>query len=214
MPKEKPMKKHKAGGGRGKDNTLFDWEACLASAKAGDAHALAELCERVLRRSEKYAQHEGLPKNYSSEDFAQDVVQRFLLQLPGIHFLRSWLAGVCVYARADLFRQYALRRCSSLEQDTARTRGAALGQFEFSSRDDEEIEGRVNFDFLLGNLTKIQRDIIVLRLVDGLPYAEIAKILNKSELAVRASFVRSKKRLRAIVAPKPGEGYSHGLDSR
>lgn len=206
------MKKHKAGG-RGKNET-FNWEAHLANAKAGDAHALEALCKRVLQRSAKFARHEGLPRNYSPDDFAQDIGQRFLLQLPSIRLLRCWLVGVCVYARADLFRQYALRRCSSLERDEARNRGAALGLLEFSSRDDEKIEGRANFDFLLGKLTKDQREIIVLRLVDGLPYAEIAKILKKSEQAVRASFVRSKRRLRAIIDPKLGEGYSHGLDAR
>lgn len=214
MPKEKPMKKHKAGGGRGKDNTLFNWEACLASAKAGDAHAVAELCEHVAQRAAKYAQREGLPKNSSSEDFSQDVVQRFLQQLPGIRFLRCWLPRVCIHARADQFREYALKRCLPLEHNEAKEHGETRGRREFSSRDDEKIESHVNFNFLLKNLNKTQREIILLRLVDGLPYAEIAKILDKSELAVRASFVRSKKRLRAIVAPNPGEGYSHGLNTR
>lgn len=207
------MKTHKAGGGRGHGNT-FDLEAYLASAKAGDAHALAALCDRVGWLSTKFAQREGLPKNSLPEDFAQDVTQRFLQQLPVIRILKNWLARVWIHVRADLFREYALKHCASLEQARAGEYGAASGQREISSREDEKIESHVNFNFLLKNLTRTQREIIVLRLVDGLPYAEIAKILEKSEPAVRASFVRSKKRLRAIIDPKLGEGFSHGLDAR
>lgn len=207
------MKMHKAGGGRGNGNT-FDLEAYLASAKAGDAHALAALCDRVRRLSTKFAQREGLPKNSLPEDFAQDVTQRFLQQLPVIRLLKNWLARVWIHVRADLFREYALKHCSSLEQARAGEYGAASGLREISSREDEKIESHVNFNFLLKNLNKTQREIIVLRLVDGLPYVEIAKILEKSEPAVRASFVRSKKRLRAIIDPKLGEGFSHGLDAR
>lgn len=207
------MKKHKAEGGRGTGKTI-NCEACLATAKAGDARALAELCELVVERSTKFAQHEGLPKNYSPEDFAQDVVQRFLIHWPDIRYLPGWLAAVCVHVQASIYREYELKHCFPLEK----TRGAEAGPFyrqrDIPSKDYEGMESSLHFDFLLKNLTKDQQDVFVLRLVDGLAYAEIAIILNKSEVAVRSSFVRGKRCLRAIIDPKVGEGYSHGLDTR
>lgn len=207
------MKKHKADGGRGNGTTL-NWEAYFATAKAGDARALAELCELVVARSAKFARHEGLPKNYSPEDFAQDVVQRFLINWSDIRYLPGWLAAVCVHVQASIYREYQLKHCFPLERALEAEAGYLYRQRSFSSSDFEGMESSLHFDFLLKNLTKDQQDVFVLRLVDGLSYAEIARILNKSQVAVRSSFVRGKRCLRAIIDPKVGEGYSHGLDTR
>jgi len=51
----------------------------------------------------------------------------------------------------------------------------------------------------LKTITSDQRDIIVMRLWQGMSHAEIAEVLNKSESAVKVAYSRSMKDLRKNV---------------
>lgn len=51
----------------------------------------------------------------------------------------------------------------------------------------------------LDALTPVQRSILILHIVEELPHGHIARILNKSEAAVRKQYQRSKSKIKKML---------------
>jgi RNA polymerase sigma factor (sigma-70 family) len=58
----------------------------------------------------------------------------------------------------------------------------------------------------LASLSKTDREVLVLRILEGLPTRETAALLGMSEVAVRSRQVRALERLKARLGPDFLEG--------
>lgn len=135
----------------------------------------------------------------SAEDVAQEICLAVVKALPkysvnGLSF-RAFVYGIAAHKVVDVFRESGQNRTFSMpelpdrpvEQDGPEQRALAR---EFSER----LEG------LLGALTPTQRDILVLRIVNGLSADETGKVLGMSAGSVRLTQYRALRVLRTRIA--------------
>jgi RNA polymerase sigma-70 factor (ECF subfamily) len=87
------------------------------------------------------------------------------------------------------------------------------GLFDAASSDDppdERVGQELEFEELrraLGSLPDDQRDVVILRFIEEYSHADVAKVLNKSDVAVRQIQVRALKALRKLMTlPEGADG--------
>jgi RNA polymerase sigma-70 factor (ECF subfamily) len=134
----------------------------------------------------------------SAEDVAQEICLAVVKALPkySVHGLsfRAFVYGIAAHKVIDVFRESGQNRTFSMpelpdrpvEQDGPEQRALAR---EFSER----LEG------LLGALTPTQREILVLRIVNGLTADETGQVLGMSAGGVRLTQYRALRVLRARI---------------
>jgi RNA polymerase sigma-70 factor (ECF subfamily) len=179
-------------------------EELLAAAGRGDGEAFGQWYE--LRHGElmgffvRRTADAQLAADLTSETFAEAFVARRRFQSAGEGSARSWLFGI---ARHQL-GQYARRRRVS-----SRYR-RKLGVERTVVDDDavERIEALADLTDLrdllrdaLASLPAPQVEAIRLRVIDELPYAEVARRLGCSEGAARVRVTRGLCRLAEVLAP-------------
>lgn len=107
----------------------------------------------------------------------------------------SWLWRVARNRVIDRFRQAKRRPVLALEAITGLLYEDEEQEPERSALRQEEYRQLLA---ALAELSPLQRQILSLRFAHNLRHAEIEKILNKSEGAVRVLFTRTLERLRSI----------------
>ena len=123
---------------------------------------------------------------------------------------RAWLREILAHQLAKMARHYAgtqkrdLAREASLEQSLAQS-AAKLEQMiaaDLSSPSGQAMRGEQQLQLAdaLEELPADYRHVIILRHLEDLPHAEIARRMNRSEGAVRMLWVRALKQLRSTVA--------------
>lgn len=166
-------------------------EALVDRATAGDREAFGELYERYVRRVFK---HVSYMRN--DVDIAQDLTeQTFLRALEAIHryerrgvpFL-AWLLRIA--RNLYLNDQRVQRNNSSIRRNRNGDVIASPESFCEAKLDGEEVRRAVQA------LDGDQRQVIVLRFMDGLSYADVARVLGKSVGAVRVAQYRALRALR------------------
>jgi RNA polymerase sigma-70 factor (ECF subfamily) len=179
-----------------------------------DEDAVARLVERAVRRDREafgqlydlYAERIYRYAFYRLGDWAEaeDVC--------GLVFLKAWQAMHRFRWEGKPFLAWLYRLAHNVVVDHFRARRPteplpAMGGATQEEVDLEEaVERRLTADEVvqaLEHLTPEQRDVIVLRFLEGLDHAEIADILGKREGAVRALQLRGLQALRRILRP-PG----------
>lgn len=130
-----------------------------------------------------------------NRDEADDLVQQTLLRL----IARGRSAGPAAYARKALLRLW-LDRQRSLRRRAARLARIAAGwtgtESPRSPPPPEHREQHARALALIETLPARQRAALVLRLVEGLDYQQIAAALGCSPDAVRASLHLARRKLR------------------
>jgi RNA polymerase sigma-70 factor (ECF subfamily) len=134
----------------------------------------------------------------SAEDVAQEICLAVVKALPkysvnGLSF-RAFVYGIAAHKVVDVFRESGQNRTFSMpelpdrpvEQDGPEQRALAR---EFNERLEE----------LLGALTPAQRDVLVLRIVNGLSADETGQVLGMSAGSVRLTQYRALRVLRARI---------------
>jgi RNA polymerase sigma-70 factor, ECF subfamily len=134
----------------------------------------------------------------SAEDVAQEICLAVVKALPkysvnGLSF-RAFVYGIAAHKVVDVFRESGQNRTFSMpelpdrpvEQDGPEQRALAR---EFNERLEE----------LLGALTPAQRDVLVLRIVNGLSADETGQVLRMSAGSVRLTQYRALRVLRARI---------------
>jgi RNA polymerase sigma factor (sigma-70 family) len=140
----------------------------------------------------------------TAETFAQAFASRdrFRAHAPG--GAAAWLFTI---AKRQLARYYRRRR---VEMQYSRRLGIPPPQL--SSDDHDRIERLIDFEAVgraiggaLSKLSSDQRDAVVLRVIDALSYAEIARTMSCSEAVARARVSRGLHRLRDLLEPITGD---------
>jgi RNA polymerase sigma-70 factor (sigma-E family) len=130
---------------------------------------------------------------YLAEDVVQDVLARAMLQWPRVsaaHDVDAYVRRMVVNACTSWFRR-AARRERATDQALVLDRPVGDRTDQFVDR-----------DLLLALLRKLpakQRAVLVLRHYEGLPDAEIARMLGSSEVTVRSNAHRGLARLRELI---------------
>jgi RNA polymerase sigma-70 factor (ECF subfamily) len=167
------------------DETLVD------RATAGDREAFGELYDRCVRRVFRHVLY-----MVNDTDLAEDLTeQTFLRALEAIHRYEwrgvPFLAWLLRIARNLYLNDLRLQRNNLSIQNKWNGDAAASPEFYCEAKlDGEEVWRAVRA--LHGD----QRQVIILRFMDGLSYADVAEVLGKDVGAVRVAQYRALRALR------------------
>ena len=182
------------------DETLVD------RATAGDREAFGELYDRCVRRVFRHVLY-----MVNDTDLAEDLTeQTFLRALEAIHRYERrgvpFLAWLLRIARNLYLNDRRVERNNSSIHNKWNGGGAPSPEFYCEAKlDGEEVWRAVRA------LDGDQRQVIVLRFMDGLSYADVAEVLGKSVGAVRVAQFRALRALRRSL--EDGNLGRHNLSS-
>jgi RNA polymerase sigma-70 factor, ECF subfamily len=163
--------------------TEVDLEALVRRARAGDHGALGELYDRFRDRVARFATGRlGDPEK--AEDVTSETFEGVLRGLPGYRpgtDFEAWLFTIAHRRVADHFRRRARRR--EVDLDEARRAAAASGPEDAVLAAERRAEVAVAFR----RLRPDQQEVLALRVLGGLSAAQVAKVVGKSEGAVRVA---------------------------
>jgi RNA polymerase sigma-70 factor (ECF subfamily) len=201
-----------------------DTEDLLERAAAGDAAARDQLLERHRDRLRRMVGVRFDPRLVARVD-PSDVVQealaeaaaqldRYLQERPLAFY--PWLRQFAQRRLIDLHRRHVQARRRSVTREEAVAGlpdGSALALAErlcdrhsSPSADLHRLERCDRVRAALAALPEQDREVLVLRILEGLPTRETAAVLQISEVAVRSRQVRALERLKALLGPDFLEG--------
>ncbi len=185
-------------------------ERLAAASRGGDRKAFARLYDLYARRIYAYLYYRTLERE-SAEDLCGGVFLKALENLDGfrpeVGSFSGWIYGIARNALRDHFRAKARTVCLDEDSD--------LWDIHCDEALEVEAENRDLWERLrphMAALSPQQREIVILRTWDELPYAEIARILGKTADACKMSYSRALALLReamplslliAFLATKP-----------
>jgi len=167
----------------------------IARAQSGDPAVIGDLYDRYRLSVFRYMYYK-VGDLHAAEDLTSEVFLRMIRSLNGYRpqnvAFEAWLFQIARNLAIDHYRKYSGKDHLSLEEDM------------IADKDDPDrnLDRSLTSDLLLKALSKlseIQRDVIVLRFVNGLPVTQVAQALNKSEDAVKALQRRALSTLREIL---------------
>ena len=179
-------------------------DALLADYAAGDKCAAAVLTERLLPLAYRLALR-MLGERAEAEDVAQEAMMRLWRIAPdwrsGEAQVSTWLYRVTSNLCTDRLRR---RRSVSLDEIAEPVDDKMSAEMRLQN------ELRVDaLQWALGTLPERQRQAVVLRHLEGLGNAEIAKIMDIGPRAVESLTARGKRALAlALQDQKDALGYS------
>ena len=169
----------------------------VARARRGDASAFEALVRRYYRVAYAVALA-LLSNNMDAEDVCQDAFLKALERLDDCREpdkFASWLLRI-VRNSAHNFRAYRrVRATESLELAGAASR-------EDSAKDAERADLRKRLEDALGELSEIQRQVVLLHDLEGLKHREIAGHLAISEGMSRQHMLKARRTLRKILGAR------------
>jgi RNA polymerase sigma-70 factor (ECF subfamily) len=172
----------------------------VTRARTGDPAAQTELAERH-RQALFFLALQLMGNREDAMDVAQEALLRFFKTLHRFDSrrpVRPWLFQIVRNRVVDLYRRQRVRRHDSLDATDAEGH-AFIELIDTTSdpeRDAARSELRVRLLQALGELSPIQREILVLRDYQDLSYAEIAEALGIPIGTVMSRLHGARKRLR------------------
>jgi len=166
----------------GSEPRAGDDDRLIRAAAGGDRQAFGELYVRYARMVHGILLTRVPPA--IAEDLVQDVFMTALSRLSDLRTaaaFRGWLAAIARHRAIDHFRQ---NREVQLDPAVARQRAAAPEAFEALD--------------LVRRLPEAYREIMMLRLVEGMTGPEIARVTGLKPDSVRVNLCRGMKLLRAL----------------
>jgi len=192
----------------------------LAAARAGDSGALNRLLSLLSGAVYRFGRGFcGDP--HDAEDVAQvtlAALARTLRDFRGDSSLTTWAYTVARNACTRQRRRsvHAPARLESLETDDSGRAGAlqVADPGEDPHRALERAELRDALERSIRALPPSQREVLVLRDVEGLPAGEVGRILHLSERAVKSRLHRARVSLREMLAPHVVPGAAAPAEAR
>lgn len=192
----------------------------LRAARQGSQTALGDLLElyrgylRLLARSQVDV---GLRRRLDPSDLVQETLLdagKSFAEFRGAseEELVVWLRRILIRNLADQLRRHRCQRRDirreqaledALDDSTLHVERSLAAAVSSPSGAAMEREKAVVLARALERLTPLQREVIVLRHVDGLPFPEIAARLERSDGAVRVLWARALESLRRKMGREP-----------
>jgi RNA polymerase sigma-70 factor, ECF subfamily len=172
----------------------------VAAARKGDAKALNELFKMASAPALRFSR-DFCRDPHEAEDLAQDVMTTLLRTLPtfrGESSLSTWTYTVA--RRACVRRRQRLARQRPLEDAGPHQLEAPAGESEPLCRLERRRLGEA-LERAIAALPQQQREVLVLRDVEGLPASEVAQIVGIGERAVKSRLHRARLAVREQLAP-------------
>ena len=178
----------------------------LEQLRAGDEKAFVELVRRYHRRLTSLALT-FVPSPEMAEDVAQETwlaVFRGVGRFEGRSSLRTWLFQICANrARSVAAREQRLAsRRSELDIDPDRS-GSGAGWSSPSQHWADAVDDRLEAGELAAHvrraieeLPQLQRQVVTLRDIEGLPSVQVCEVLSLSEPNQRVLLHRGRSRIR------------------
>lgn len=175
----------------------------VAGVRAGDLSA----CRRVVERYQRllYSIAYGfLGERGEADDAVQEVFVRFFEKagkLRRASALKTYLARSTTNECIDRLRKVKRRKTISLEDLAA---PEVLPSKETSTPQERMQQKRLAelIRWGIAQLSKKQQEVVVLSFVEGLDYAEIAKVLGCEEVTARTHLHRARKKLQELLGPR------------
>jgi RNA polymerase sigma-70 factor, ECF subfamily len=168
--------------------------ALVKKAQLGDRDCLSHLAETARVRLHQYVLRLTL-----NEDLTQDIVQETMLEMLRIlqklrkaEMFWPWLYGIATNKTRNHYGKLWRRRTHNFSETGYEPRPAS-GNDTLSEVVTEELKQIVVRS--VSQLAPHHRAVLTMRCYDHLSYAEIAKLMDCSEIGARASFYRAKKNL-------------------
>lgn len=173
-----------------------------------DADAFAKIYDRHVESIYRFVVFK-LPKKEDAQDVTAEAFTRLwqhIQQARPVSNVRAFLYQIARNLVADFYRR--------LEQSPEEPLGDVTNEGEMPSHDvytdkgrnSELIEARSELSLVLGQLDKLKedyRDVLALRLIDGLSFQEIASILGKQTGHVRVIYHRGLKAIKQANESQP-----------
>lgn len=197
--------------------SISQTERLIEAARAGDGDALGELLD-AYRKYVVFLARSGLHHHMQAKADPSDVAQEVFLaahnniadfQGQSAEQFAAWLRGILGNTLAMHVRKYlgTSKRDPRIEQQLNQSIASASGFLQ------KQIAGNVtspsqhfarNEAFLqlagaLETLPEAYRQVIVLRHVEGLPFAEVARLMNRSVNSVEKLWVRGLAKLKSAM---------------
>lgn len=171
-----------------------------------DPEAFAKIYDRYVKAIYRFTLLK-LPSKEEAQDITAETftkVWNYLQDHNEVANLRALLYRVARNLIADFYR--AQKPDQSLSATVTITQGDTsiymeLEQTSDQGREKDLVEARTEMSLILRQLEKLKddyRDVVALRLIDGLAFADIAEILGKTSGHVRVIFHRAIKTLKEI----------------
>jgi RNA polymerase sigma-70 factor (ECF subfamily) len=205
-------------------NDLTDTEQLVEKLRGGDRQALTDLFQRHRDRLRRMVELRMDPRLQSRVD-ASDVLQDAFLDVAAR--LDSYLQGTELSAflwlrlvvgerlaichrrhlgtrMRDAGQEVSLYRDPLPQASSAALASMLLGRLTSPSRAALRAERVLQVQEALNELDPLDREVVALRSYEQLSRAETAQVLGISEGAAAQRYIRALKRLKAILAARPG----------
>lgn len=193
-----------ARGGRREDAQPDD-AALVRAAQSGDQAAFAEIVKRYQRRVYRVAY--GLTRSHEdSDDLAQEAFVRAWKALARFRVgepLFPWLARIVTNLAYSLFRHRRRRPETSIEPLVEA--GMQWGTEDDPAGHAADRERAAHLGEAFEELSEDHRAVLVLRVVEGLSYDEIASALEVAPGTVMSRLSRARAELKSRLAARTRE---------
>lgn len=141
-----------------------------------------------------------------SEDEAEDAVQEVLYKLwKGRDKIKNYRSPEAF--AITMTKNYCLDRLKSKQASNLRIVHSNYESVGSMEKQMEAVEGVALVKKIMDDLTPTQKIVMQLRDVEQFEYAEIAKMLDSNETAIRVSLSRARKSVREALIKK----YNYGI---
>ncbi len=167
----------------------------IQKAQQYDAQALSALCELFFEDVYSYFYYRARDAA-DAQDLTNDVFLRLVESIrsfePARGTFRTWIFGIAHHRLVDYRRRQAVRDHEPLTE-------ALANSGDHPSTQAEAWLTRERLRQALHGLTEDQRQVVVLKFIEGLSNTEVAQILRKSEGAINALQYRALRTLRQVL---------------
>jgi RNA polymerase sigma-70 factor (ECF subfamily) len=167
----------------------------IRRAQAGDNEVIAGLYDHYHRGVYRYIYYR-VGDRQVAEDLTSEVFLRMLRFISGFHppaaSFQAWLFQIARNLAIDHYRKMGVRDHLPLDDDLAAGNPGLVGSIDQGLTSETLRQA-------LEKLPSEQRDVILMRFVAGMPLAQVAKALHKSEDAIKGLQRRALITLRAVL---------------
>jgi RNA polymerase sigma-70 factor, ECF subfamily len=167
---------------REKSDVDIDIQILVEQAQRGDREAFGEIYERLAPKVHLYLYHHTNGRTHLAEDLTEEVFVKVLEKLQsyqdrGLPFA-SWVYRIAHNHLVDYFRTQPRHGVVSIEECYDLAEGRAERSLDQTLTSNELARA-------LSHLTDDQRRVVILRFLQGMNIVETARMMSKTEDAVK-----------------------------